>query len=85
MFFDIRDLSTTKTISGPLRLAKKYMIDDLYQRLVAVLERDWPASYEKWVTIQDSLHQRVVEACRDTDGELVPLNECYPGPGKLYH
>ena len=79
--FDVRALDTAKLIAGPLRLAKKYMMDDLFARLVVILERDWPASYHDWAHIQEVLEDRMKKF--EPEQPYVPYDVCYPDPGML--
>lgn len=46
--FEPLDVDTPKRVEGPLRLATKYEVDELRQRIIKHLENDWPNSLSGW-------------------------------------
>lgn len=40
-------------VAGPLKLAKKYQVDSLYQRIVSHLQKDWPTTLSDLDNIGD--------------------------------
>ena len=64
-------MKTTEQIAGPLRLAKKYMADGIFNHLVAILEKDWPSSFEERDHLHEILARRANEEyMRRTGGVL---------------
>ena len=59
------------------------MMEDLYARLVAILERDWPASCDDWIHVQEMLDRRLSDLEKQMD-DVLPWRQCYPDPGALY-
>lgn len=57
------------------------MMEDLFARLVTVLERDWPSLYDDWVRIQELLERRMAEIIDEVQVSMMPFRQCYPDPG----
>ena len=57
--FELRAVDTVERIGGPLRLAKKYEMMTLYDRLVVIIVKDWPAGRTQWMRVQDVVEERV--------------------------
>ena len=59
-----REPETCALIAGPLRLAKKYIMEGITTELVRILERDWPDDYTLWVLAEEETRVRVLtEVC----------------------
>ncbi|GJE88189.1 hypothetical protein PsYK624_042720 [Phanerochaete sordida] len=48
-----RDARTLETMAGPLRLAKKYMMTDIWTTLSQIFEDDWPMDLDHWYQAED--------------------------------
>ncbi|GJE88190.1 BTB/POZ domain-containing protein [Phanerochaete sordida] len=57
-----RDPTTLQTVCGPLRLSKKYMMADVWDTLLPILEEDWPARLEDWYVTEDLTAEIVKKA-----------------------
>ena len=83
-------MKTTEQIAGPLRLAKKYMADGIFNHLVAILEKDWPCSFSAREAIKSTLYARTSqEFLRRTKGNLAQggwaFSAFYPDPAPVVH
>ena len=61
-----------------MRLAKKYMASELFQKLALLLERDWPRDFTEWKRMQRLLEDRRQdfkgkEQQKDTDANTMLL------------
>ena len=82
--FEVRAVDTIDRIGGPLRLAKKYEMMTLYDRLVVILVKDWPTAHTQWMRVQESVDERL-SGHRMNDQEYrseVDCNKYYVDPGK---
>ena len=72
-------------IRGSLLLAKKYMINTLFDRLSSVIERDWPSQLEAWRMRQAEIDLRISEDEDEDDEEYGTVHSEYcPDPGLLF-
>ena len=62
-----RSDATVYGIRGPLRLAKKYQMDRLFQYLVDILDDDWPNTFSEWERNQqnDDMRKAIIDKRRD--------------------
>ena len=85
-----RDPNTLNVLAGSLQLAKKYMMDDVWNTLVKVLEEDWPIQLKGWYAAEDAT-AAAVERASDIENKIVGTNKWYnwnindhiPDPGTL--
>lgn len=46
------------SVAGPLKLARKYQVDPVFQRIISLIQQDWPTTLEDWDKIQDTQSAR---------------------------
>ena len=72
-------------ISGVLRLAKKYMVDTLWNKAVQILERDWPNTLDAWLEADEASKSFQKKAYETIDfyDEHASFDICehWPDPG----
>ena len=62
---EVYGIHTVEKIEGPLRLAKKYMMETLDAYLVSMLTRDWPATLRAWAAFEEDTRRRIAADVED--------------------
>ncbi|EJD54076.1 hypothetical protein AURDEDRAFT_133681 [Auricularia subglabra TFB-10046 SS5] len=66
--------TTERAVAGPLRIATKYAAHNLRERIVQILEADWPLTLEAWNANEKVTRSRM---------ESLDLRECFPEPASI--
>ena len=84
--YEVCALDTVRKIDGPLRMAKKYEMDELFHRLVVVLRRDWPSDFATWQANQELMYERFGDRLKDQDQPVTSLqySSFFPDPGSPF-
>ncbi|KIJ53541.1 hypothetical protein M422DRAFT_241776 [Sphaerobolus stellatus SS14] len=69
---------TIQRVEGPLLLATKYEVDTLRNRIIALLEVDWPTTLEEWDGNEAEMKRMLVTLEQAGNGDT--LSEHWPEP-----
>ncbi|KAH7102982.1 hypothetical protein BKA62DRAFT_655587 [Auriculariales sp. MPI-PUGE-AT-0066] len=66
--------TTEQAVAGTLRISTKYAVSSLRDRIIEILEDDWPSSLEAW-----NANERITRLRMET----LDLRDCFPEPASI--
>lgn len=83
-----RSVDMVNTITGPFRLSKKYMMDDLYIQLLKIFEEQWPRDFDGWLSAEDMTEKYMKRSLSSPEDSMEcepwDIDHYVPDPGLWY-